>query len=316
MKLKDVNFFDITKSISLIVIIIFVVFYGARFIDSYSKSMVNTQQQIIEISKNVVESANNAASDAKVKDLMATFKKEKSEILEAYEAQKRVTGETLQELGHIKAELEKTRKLRVSSDKIYKKESQDPKHWYFFKKIVITNDDGEDIPVAWAMFYPYRDSDKQWKIGTYDLNVDVKVIETENKDGTFNRYGEASILNKDGTVVEKFDDISIDWAKVRQREKRFFLNPRFAIGSVFNTEPGFALNGSVFSYGKTKRDMDWRFLTLGMAIEDQDFYATLEPVSWNIGNVIPGVENIFIGPTVSYDFMADFKYSLQVSVPF
>jgi hypothetical protein len=56
------------------------------------------------------------------------------------------------------------------------------------------------------------------------------------------------------------------------------------------------------SYGKTNVDMDWQFLTVGLGSDGDDFYGFLEPVSWNIGKPLPLVDNLFVGPAVSYDF--------------
>lgn len=315
MKLKDINFFDITKSLALVLVIVFVLFYGKMYVDSTTATNMAMQQQIVQISENAVLSAGNIANNAQVKALEAQFKLENSQIMAKFKEQQKVTGEALIALGQVQAELDATRKLRVASDKIFKKEGQDQKHWYFFKKITVTNKKGEEVPVAWAMFYPYRDADNQWKIGTYEMDLDVKVIETEQEDDSYNIYSEATIKGKGGKELP-VENISVDWAKIERKEKSFMWNPRFAMGTTFKYEPGFALNASLFSYGKTKRDMDFRFITPGISLHDQDFSLTIEPFSWNIGNVIPGIENIFVGPFADYDFKTDFGYGLGISIPF
>jgi hypothetical protein len=316
VKLKGINFFDITKSLALVFAILFVAWHAYQMMDWMKRSTDESQRRMAELGKGAVEASRIAASDARVEALSKAFKEEKSSIMAAYEAQRKTTGEALEELGRVRAELDRTRKLGVASDKIHRKDGQDPSHWYFFKKIAVEGDDGKESPVAWAMFYPYREPGEQWKVGTYEIGVDVKVVETENEDGTFNRYAEASLTDSRKHPMKRFDEISIDWEKVRRNEKRFLLNPRLALGTVFRTEPGFVLNASAFSYGRTKRDVDFRFLTVGAGIEGQEFFASVEPVSWNVGNVVPWVENVFVGPVLTYDFGSEYGYGLQVSVPF
>ena len=319
MKLKDINFWDITKSLIVVIVVLFVGWHAHAFLDGMHARDAAMQERLITIAENAVKIEGKRADNAAVKALAKEFERENSEILAAFREQKKRTKEALSELGQVKAELKQTRTLRVASDKIYKKESQDPKRWYFFKKITVKGVDGERVPYAWAMFYPYQTPDKQWKIGTYPLEVDTKVIESENRDGTFNRYAEVDVYGKGHREIPaRVTDIQ--WEKVPLKDKRFdWWNPRLAMGVAMSDGPAVGLNLSLMSYGRTERDMDWRFLTFGAAVsggeDNNDWMLTVEPLSWNAGNALPLVENMFTGPF--YGWNPDGQvYGLQVSVPF
>ena len=310
MKLKDINFTDITKTISIIVLVLFCVHHGNEFFRNLNNNNLLLHKQIIKISENSIKQAYNVANDKKVEELKKKFESDNSQILAAFNEQKKKTKEILDELGEVQATLKQSRKLNIKSDKIYNKH-KDPIHHYFFKKITIKADDGKDIPIAWAMFYPYRDEDKQWKIGTYELKSDTKIIESENRDGSFNRYAEVDLFSKGEKLPIKIN--SIEWEKVERNEKSFFWwNPRLGLSSILSTELALGLNISIMSYGKTNIDLDYRFLTFGLDYDNINVGLNFEPFSWNIGKMIPLINNIFIGPSVNLDR----EFGLNVSIPF
>lgn len=306
---------DITKSVFLLSIIALVCLFYFDFRANFHKNDATVRKGNTEIiGDNVV--ARNAVEDSKKDVLIKKLKKEKSVALTTIKKK----NEEIEELGQINAKLKQTRRLSIASDKIYNKEAQDKKNWYFFKKITIRNKDNKDIPVAWAMFYPYQTPNKQWKIGTYDMNVDLKIIESESRDGNFNRYAEVNLLDKDyNKLPVKVTDIK--WERVRLKSNHFLLwNPRFGLGGA--VAPGAAatiLNFSVASYGKTDNDMNWRFLTFGLGNMSDDgknrAVETFEPFSYNVGKLIPPLRNLFIGPVFIRNSSETYN-GFSVSVPF
>ncbi len=59
----------------------------------------------------------------------------------------------------------------------------------------------------------------------------------------------------------------------------------------------------LFSYGRTKVNPDWIFLGLGIGYETQEnnIGFVLSPVDYNIGNLLPLIDNLYLGPTLSID---------------
>lgn len=318
MDFKKFDWFGLSKGIALLIVVIFCLIMVTDFFKHQNSQQIALQEKIVEISNNAILHANISPNDASVTELKKMFEEQNSQILAKYNEEREKTKEALAQIGNITAELQQTRRLYVSSDKIYKKDTQDPKRWYFFKKLTVTGPNGDEIPVAWAMFYPYQTPDKQWKYGTYELNVDVKAIQTENRDGSFNQYAEVDIIDKDGLELP-VENINVEWAKVRIKDKQFdWWNPTLALGASFVDTLDAGLNMSIISYGKTDVDIDWRFITFGAGMSDENWYMTFEPLGYNVGKKLPLVKNLFIGPIMKYTFdeIGKLSYGIQISVPF
>jgi hypothetical protein len=73
---------------------------------------------------------------------------------------------------------------------------------------------------------------------------------------------------------------------------------------------------SFFSYGQTKLNPDWTFLTLGLGYETQTkgIAFLLNPVDYNIAKHLPFVENLYLGPSMSLDPKGNFGLYLGIRV--
>lgn len=328
MKFKELSMLDITKSIGLMAVILLGWYYGHMYIKAISTSGTVQPPSKVEI-EYAIKLASITASDATAKKLKEEFELEKSKILATYEKDRKKTKETLDELGKVKAELKQTRDLldRKSDAQYVAKDETKDKLSYEFKKIYSKDYEGAEFPTAWAMFHPNQTEDKFWKTGTYPLEYNIRVIETENPDGKFNRYAEVFVMNNQMKETKgkefKLKVTDIKWEKFEQKEKQVsWWNPRVAFGGIINSDGvSTGLNISTTSYGRTKRDMDWRFFTFGLgAIKDDNGVwrgvASFEPLSWNVGNALPLIENVFVGPVGSIDTDGITNVGVQISIPF
>ena len=315
------TFFDITKSIALVAVIGFLWFHGNAIVNGFNKSSIPSAI-IKTIDDNAMKLSLLTASNKKVEDLRKDFEFKNSKILADYEKQ---TKEVLEELGEIKAKQKQTRDLiNRQSDKVTNPKNE--KLAYEFKKVYAKDTDGKSFPVAWVMYFPNQSDDKRWKTGTYPLEYYTKIIETENRDGTFNRYAEMHLENNQMDETEgkqypiKLENI--EWAKVEKKEKSWMWNPRLGFGLI--ASPDYVaptLDISIASYGRTSRDFDWRFVSLGLGAnktsdDDIVFIGSFEPCSWNIGNVLPLVENMFVGPVWAIDSNSETKLGVKTVIPF
>lgn len=317
--------FDITKGIAILATVAFLWYHSAAFMNFLNKPAPQPPQ-IVRIDENAIKLAAITASKQTADELKAQFKEEKSQILAAFEEQRKKTKERLDELGKINIKLsQQVDLLNRTSDHSYTNKKK-PKYTHDFKKVYRKDPDGERYPVAWSMYYPFQEEDKRWKTGLYPLEYTINVIESENPDGTFNRYAEAYVENNQMKETKgkrfKLPLTDIQWAKYPQTEKHWFgWNPRLAFGGAFTTEDIAAqLNLSISSYGKTTGDMDWRFFTFGVggtkSGSDWKGVFSIEPFSWNIGKPIPLMENLFVGPIFTLDTESEQGYGVQLSVPF
>jgi hypothetical protein len=314
MELKfDFSPISLLKAGVLIVAVLFCGYYAFTFINSFSRQKAIIEPEIIQIEDNAIR-LQLTASKNKVKELEKLLKEKDSTILKNVKDRK----EEIDEIARIKGVLKDTRKLHQKSSHVYLKGN---KHDHHFIKIYNTASDGTKFLACWAMFHPNRDPENLWKVGTFNQEFYVDIIETEKRDGIYNRYAELHIENNKNSETKgkifPVEITDIKWAKNPIKNKKFSWNPRVSVHGVVTTEsiyPGLGL--SFFSYGKTDADMDWRFLSVGAGGNKTDIYGFVEPVSWNLGKVVPLIKNAFVGPVISVGNDAKISYGLGLSVPF
>lgn len=323
----NISLSDITKSLAIIAVVGILYFFGASLLSFFKAPAVVQQPEVIRIDENAIKLAALQASNAMAEKLKVEFKEERSKILAAWEKDKKDTKEKLDELGKVNAKLSQSvNLLKRESDKTYVGKAGKKKLTYDFKIIRAKDAKGEEFPVAWAMYYPNQTPEKRWKTGTYPLEFYTKVIETENPDGSFNRYAEVTLENnqmketKGKEFSVKLQDIK--WAKYERTDKEWFLwNPRLGLSGIFTSDffaP--ALDISFSSYGRTKVDMDWRFFILGLGVQDTeesntDLIFSFSPVQWNFGTKVPLINNAFVGPVIGWSDDGT-SYGAVFSIPF
>lgn len=307
------NIWDITKSIAVIVIIAFLWMHGTTLVNhlKYGPTVSNSTQE--KISDNAIKITNVPVSKKLVRDLIKELKEEDSEIVS--------DNKHIIEVGKVEGKVRQKRTKKSAPDKVYENKNQDPKLWYSYKEITAPGYEDEKVAIAWARFFPNQDENKKWDYGNFDITAKVNVVRTENRDGKFDQSAEVNIYGKDNKRLH-VEGVKVDWAIKSIKDKgMYWWNPRLGLGTAATSGlAGPRLDFSIASYGRTKVDMDWRFLTLGVGYHNdpegnKNIFGVFEPVSYNVGKVIPVVENLFLGATITHDG-SDVGYGLGVSVPF
>ena len=312
MKFNIDTTWKVTKIVVVVLMALFVVYSVNGFLKKYNT--IPQTPQVIQIADNALL-IKLQANTQKLEELEAELKKKDSLILEYAKKNKEKTDE----VGIIKAKLEQTVKLHQASAHVYLKGKVTDHH---FIKIYKKASDGTEFPIAWAMFHPNQpDSNKLWKTGTYPLEFDVNVIETEDKNGILNRYAELNIENNQmsETKGNKYPVkiTRLDWSKRENNEKSFIFNPRLGLAmELTNSVVAPALDLSLASYGKSKADMDWRIIELSVGGTSDEFIFGFTPFSWNFGKALPLIENAFVGPAVVWSTEGEVSYGVKFSVPF
>lgn len=298
-----------------VVIVVFAVIFAWHYVTAYMETREAVKElKVIYLENNAVK-IQLAASKDKVKELKTLLEAKDSTILKIAKKGK----ERIDEIARIKGQLKSTRKLQQASSHVYLKGKKLDHH---FIKIYNKAADGAEFPVSWAMFHPNQnDPSKLWKVGTFNQEFYVDIIETENRDGTFNRYVELTIENSKNSETKgkvfPIEIVDVKWAKNPIKDKKFNWNPRLSMCGVATTEslyPGLGL--SFFSYGKTTGDLDWKFLSIGIGGNKDKISCFFEPLSWNFGKALPLVENAFVGPVVGINIESDIEYGVDLSIPF
>jgi hypothetical protein len=336
----NTNVWDITKSVSTIVLVMFIVYYGKTFIDNLKPNNEIPPAVLIQLAENRVMLQNLVANDRAAKDLIKQMQEangQQAEFIKQIMEENKKKNAQLEEVGVIVAKLDRTVTKLRSEASVAKtppktgdavEDVRRDKLAYEMKKIYGKDAKDNDVLLAWAMYFPNQDQDKKWKTGTYPIEYHTTVIESENKDGSFSRAAEAHIENNatEETKGKEYPIAITDfkWEKFERKEKSLsWWNPRLGLGlTATNNDIAPKLDFSIASYGKTTVDMDWRFLTFGIGAAqtgDGNSWKTIgsfEPFSWNIGKSLPLIENMFVAPTITYDTNSEVSFGLGISIPF
>lgn len=309
----ETNIFDLTKSIIAIIVLVVVLYNLNTFLNFFKKEPVD-EAVVTRIAENVMK-VQMSANREEFKEMLSLMKETNSLALQIAKN----NNERLDELGKVTSELKGGRKLGTASQHTYKKNKL---YDHEFTKIYRKDADGREFPIAWAMFQPNKPENKRWKTGAYPLEFYTDIIETEQKNGKFNRYAEINLMSpgckESRGQIFKVNVKDIKWAKNPRTDKSFMFNPRLGFGGFVGSDdvyPGLDL--SFFSYGKTHRDMLFRFLVVGAGGNEDSFYGNIRPVEYNIGTLLPLVENVFMGPSCTFSSdLDDPEFGVNFSVPF
>jgi hypothetical protein len=267
------------------------------------QAMLDAQnREFKQLAENIVR-ANTEINDKKLKE---EFNKLDSKITTSIKD----SNEKISQIGKIVASQKQQVALNQASNVSYKKGTGDP-NAYDFEKIYEKDSNGNEYPVAWVMYYPNREEGKRWKYGTYPLDYNVKVVQTLQKSGTTNNYAEVTVENNQMKETKgKEFAVAIKDAQFVQKSpegKEFMFAPAFDMGIIGvggttnNFDFGGMANVSFFGYGRTKKELDWRFLSLGVGGNDKNIWGEFSPAMYNIGNHIPLMSNLWLAPYVILD---------------
>lgn len=219
------------------------------------------------------------------------------------------------EIGNMVASLRQDMSEQIGS---YYKDKNDPSKDYVETVIKKKMPDNSELPVGWAMYSPNIEGDEKWTTGTYPMKVHTKVAIGENEDRSdayVESYITSDVFNADKGKKFPLTVDTVEWVKAPPKEKTWMYNPRISLGFGVASDVFGSLEVSFFSYGRSKGDMDWRFLGIGAGVSDDNEYLYVVPASYNIGNHIPLVDNIFVSPFVGIDEDSA-TWGIQLQIPF
>ena len=300
----------LTKYILLIIFIVFS-FIGAHF--TYGKIRNAILQERIFLVRDLkvitegVVATNKIISDKLLRDELDRLFKDNADL----KAYIKSTNARVTEVGKVVTEVKQTVNKKQSSDHSYVVGNENDQEF-----IDIKNKD--DVPVAWAIFLRNR-PESPWKSGTYGIEytTDVVVMKDNNDDSevvanTYMSVDKAGFRDKKIPVKVK----SFSWVEEKIKVKSFMTNPNLTLG--VNNTLGYIspiIDLGLFSYGTTKKDIDFRFVNIGIGYSDE-FIFGIDPIQYNLGNYIPIVKNLFIGAGFYSDQYFNYNIGLHISTLF
>lgn len=280
----------------------------AKVVDFFDKKEQFYNEQIIKLSENAVSKRMEISNSLMKEEL----KKLRQDFLDL--AKQR--DQDITHIGNVVAELKQDLTEQIGN--MYKDEKDPTKN---YAEVVLKKQlsDGSEIPWGWAMYSPNAPVDEKWTTGTYPLKVHTKIALGESEDRS-DAYVEAwmtsDVFKDDKDKKFPINIESVDWVKRPPKEKEWMFNPRLSLGFGYASEIFPALELSLFSYGKSEGDMDWRFLSFGVGASDENYYLYTAPVEYNVGKPIPLIDNIFFSPFVGIDKEMSTIFGGQFQIPF
>lgn len=176
----------------------------------------------------------------------------------------------------------------------------------------------QKIPFGEAGFSAWQAN--PWDLKVYSREYQLTNVVGQDENGKHYVYNKFSI-NVNGETY----DVKVTEAKTLQElpKSKFRFSPRIffgADGGLYVTDPNPAINTTVqvfwASHGQTKPDPNWIFLGTGLGYEAMQnrLGFTFTPVSYNVAHHIPLINNLFLGPAVSFDLNKDVALMLGLRV--
>ena len=190
-----------------------------------------------------------------------------------------------------------------------------------------SKDSSESISVAGPAEFTWKFSD--WRFDAtlkahcgeegefnYVLNQQFELVQTSGDDGS--HYVQLYELGADGKhygsplKTESFNVVR----KPEQLERFFVWAPHIdvALGANLGLAPQGELGLSAMGYGKTENDLSWKVIRAGVEYDAFHVGGILCPGSYNIGDPLPVVSNIWLSPCYVYDGVHGASVSIGASL--
>ena len=317
----NTNITDVVKGFIAIALFVLAVIYLPKVLnrlDNIGKPLDETAIQ--RITENLVK-VNLEANNKMLKVFIKELKENDSQAIKtAFE-----NNETIKELGTFIANM----KGKTDPDPdIIVTPSGDPDGARDLEEFILYRDDAakKPYPVGIVRSSPNVKEGPKVSYQTFPLDFKANIVSAEAGEEE-KRYVEVWVENNfvKGSKGQKhpIELKEVKWAMAKPNEKAWSWNPRLSFGASFTNNAYYpSLGMSLLSYGRTDRDMDWKFFNFSFGGDSNNFFVDAVPFEWNLGNRIPLVENLFMGPNISYgvsledETKEDLSYGLKFSVPF
>lgn len=195
--------------------------------------------------------------------------------------------------------------------------------------VKLTNGTFEEVTSMKFNYSDFRltiEGDAVKQVLTYKLHQKFRAIFVEAvlPNGIPNHYAELYELDAEGKDAGRLELTNFKVVRSEDiKAKMHWLNPKLDLGLGYGIHgKGHGWTGSVglsiSGYGPTPNDLTWRFFRTGVQIMDSsEFILNFSPVQYNIGAPLPLISNLWIVPSVGYNFTANtWATGLELGVVF
>jgi len=179
--------------------------------------------------------------------------------------------------------------------------------------------DGTKVPYGRAGFSAAQEN--PWSLEVTSREYSATTVIGEDKEGRRIAYSRVTITADGETYTVPISENKL----VEEYPKaKFRFNPKLNLGVQFGAvanPPAHAevtpnVDITLFSFGKSKENPSWTFLGVGAgyATQTQAPVLTVAPVRYNVGEPLPLMNNLHLGPSVSLDVDGNIGIYIGIAV--
>jgi len=177
----------------------------------------------------------------------------------------------------------------------------------------------QKVPFGSTTFKSWEEN--PWTLQVHSRNYLVDTVLSQDEDGQYIAHNKFQI-----EVEGKKYPVALKEAKIVQKttESEFWFNPKVYLGTGVgvNVTPELraevvpSVDVSMFSYGPNKKQTTFSFLNIGIGAHTQQLAPAIviSPANYNVGEPLPLLDNLFVGPSVSIDTDANVSVSASLKV--
>ena len=175
------------------------------------------------------------------------------------------------------------------------------------------------VPFGTTSFKAWEE--KPWSLQIFPRNYHSTTALSQDEEGNYIVHNKFEV-----EVKGRKYPISIQESKTLQQvsESEFWFNPKLYLGTGIgvNVTPELraevvpSVGVSLLSYGPNKKQSTFSFLNVGLGAHTQELSpaVVISPINYNVGEPLPLLDNLFVGPSVAIDVNANVSVSASVQV--
>jgi hypothetical protein len=150
------------------------------------------------------------------------------------------------------------------------------------------------------------------------LSFSGQLVKTHTDSGAINYYLNLYETGANGEKLGKLELKSFTVTTIDERSNNFYwwsphldISGFMALSKSLTMETGLSIGISLMGYGLTENDLLWRFADISIDI-GSTLGVGLTPVTYNLGQVIPLISNLWIGPHIGINIDQNWYGGLSI----
>jgi len=169
---------------------------------------------------------------------------------------------------------------------------------------------GKEMPIGVTLYSPKKDAAGKdpWVSKAYDMEFKTEVVRSiDRTGGIHNRVAVSAHPKNLKGYSDKDFPINIDLKNtkfIEVQNKKYawsWWNPTLSMGLAASTNYSYMLKYNFLNYGYSDQLPVWQFLSPTAFLNSNHFSYGLEIASYNVGEIVPVIEDLHVGVGVTKD---------------